>query len=77
MPLLEAREVDDRWVSTLPSAAVTVSSDLVFASAPASLPMDLSEIKTEPSMLDLDVEVIEGVGPVCGGCLRTRGQDCE
>jgi len=73
MPLLEAREVDDRWVSTLPSAAVTVSSDLVFASAPASLPMDLSEIKTEPSMLDLDVEVIEGVLPRVRGLLKNAG----
>ena len=73
MPLLEAREVDDRWVRTLPSAAVTVSSDQVFASAPASLPMDLSEIKTEPSMLDLDVEVIEAVLPRVRGLLKNAG----
>lgn len=72
-PPLEAKEVDDRWVRMLPSATVIVSSNPAVSSSPASLPAVYSEAASEPVVMEQDVEVIDGVGPVCGGLLKNAG----
>jgi len=72
-PLIEAKEVDDRWVRTLPSATVTVLPDSPVSPVPASAPVVPSDVAYEPIVVQQDVEAVDGVSPVCGGLLRNAG----
>jgi len=65
-PVLEATVVDERWNRIPPSITVPQIR------APSASSHSVAVIK-EPAGVERDVEIIEGVGPVCGGMLKNTG----